>query len=133
MDAVNCEICGAKPGRGGKILQHKKGCSLRKDQIKAAVTEVIEARPKTIPDGKTRCVQCKTPMRRVNCGGLTHRPEYSSCRHGRGLEVDCPECRQMQHGTFSWVCPQCKWTFDEGKAIPSANYEIRGEVKFDQL
>ena len=44
MPDFSCKECGAKPGRGGVILQHKKGCSLR------AKTQEIIRSPQDIPE-----------------------------------------------------------------------------------
>jgi len=157
-----CEECGAKVGRGGRVLMHRKGCSLKVvkkkpveelSEIAKRMTEVtsedMELLAQAIPEPfvpvlppepeapvlhkiHAYCKGCYPPvkMRRLNCGGMTHRAGYSSCKHGIGLEYMCEECRKVQHGRLSWVCPKCGVEWHEGRQAPSMNYEIRGEVKF---
>lgn len=125
----SCSECGAKAGRGGVILQHRRGCSHKVVKPSAPVIDVVEP-VVVVPEPRTLCQHCGTAMRRLNCGGMTHRPEYSVCRHNRGLESECEDCRKIQHGKLVWGCPKCKQEFHEGRQMASMNYEIRGEVDF---
>jgi len=85
-----CPNCGAKPGRGGVILQHRKGCC---EQVKLKDSPIVL---------KAEFICCNQPMKRTD-----GRPHDAMCRHYRLLTEDCKECRHERNGILVYRCSIC--------------------------
>ena len=99
-----CEKCGAKPGRGGVILKHKKGCG---------DVHVVNLHP------ELRLSCCNHPMSRTNGGS-----QDVMCRHSRLLTDDCKQCRQDHHGVLIYQCKVC------GRQVQDAPHLAQGNEAF---
>ena len=135
---ANCEYCGAKPTKGGKIRFHKKGCPLlpvkaaKAVHVPSAEVECPHCGNKFSPgkvseatavlDSKHKlCGKCGVMMLRINCGGLgIKREAQETCLHGRFLVEECDKCRDMHGGSVLWRCPVCQAsTYDGAEAAPA--------------
>lgn len=106
-----CEHCGAKPGRGGVVKMHKKGCSTKQGKYELHPTD-----KETYFDVPTiGFVCCDLPMSRTNGG-----PRDVSCRHHRLLTDNCAECRREHNNILVWECRVC------GRRVQDAPHLAQG-------
>ena len=112
---TNCEYCGAKPGKGGKVSFHKKGCPELKHGVNREHRENKSGDIMSIkiPGHLFQC--CGQPLRRTNGG-----PHDVMCRHSRLLTDTCQECRREHYGILDYRCAVC------GRTVRDAPHLAQG-------